>query len=271
MCPHCRAFITTDDRVCPYCNAPVGPRAIDVREPREVLGGFIPQARFTTSIVLLINCGLFAATVALSMRQGNGDALLNVDGRTLFDFGAKLREAIQAGQVWRLVTAGFLHGGLIHIVMNSLALFVVGAEVEEAYGWARMVVIYFVSTVFGFYLSAVWSAGLSVGASAAIFGLIGAMIALGVRHRSHPAGAAIRSHYIGWALYGLMMALLPGLHVDNAAHIGGLIGGFAVAYLAGTPKLIETWAERFWQVAAYLSIGLTLLSFYSMYSWLSSV
>ena len=97
-----------------------------------------------------------------------------------------------------------------------------------------MIVFYFVATVVGFYLSAVWSAGLSVGASAGIFGLIGAMIALGVRHRAHPMGAAIRSLYIRWAMYGLMMGLLPG--IDNAAHIGGLVGGFVVRLRRGNAQ-----------------------------------
>jgi rhomboid protease GluP len=270
MCPHCRAFITSSDRVCPYCNTEVGPRAIDRREPREILGGFIPHARFTTSIILLINFGMFAATVLFSMRQGLGGDFMALDNRTLIEFGAKVREGIAIGQWWRLVTAGFLHGGIIHILMNSWVLFDLGAQVEEIYGWARMVVFYFVSTIAGFYLSTVWSASISVGASAGIFGLIGAMIALGVRHQAHPMGAAIRGLYVRWAMYGLILGLLPGLHIDNAAHIGGLAGGFVTAYVAGTPKLVETLAERFWRVAAYASIGLTALSFFRMYVWLTT-
>lgn len=270
MCPHCRAFITTSDRVCPYCNTEVGPRAIDRRAPKDILGGFIPHARFTTSIILLLNFGIFAATVLYSMGQGNGDALMGLDGHTLVEFGAKIREGLQIGQWWRLVTAGFLHGGIFHILMNSWVLFDLGAQVEEIYGAPRMLVIYFMGTVFGFYASAVWSASISVGASAGIFGLIGAMIALGVRHHGHPMGAAIRGLYIRWAVYGLAMGLIPGLHVDNAAHIGGLVAGFGVAYIAGTPKLVDTWSERFWRVASYGAVGLTALSFFEMYLWLTN-
>lgn len=270
MCPHCRAFISSSDRVCPYCNTEVGPRAIDRREPKELLGGFIPHARFTTSIILLLNFGLFAATALFSMRQGLGGDFMSLDNRTLIEFGAKIREGIQIGQWWRLITAGFLHGGLIHILMNSWVLFDIGAQVEEIYGWARMVVFYIVSTIAGFYLSTVWSASISVGASAGIFGLIGAMIALGVRNRAHPMGAEIRGLYVRWAIYGLVLGLLPGLHVDNAAHIGGLAGGFVTAYVAGTPRLIETWSDRFWQIAAYASIALTMVSFFKMYLWLTA-
>lgn len=265
MCPHCRAFITTRDRVCPYCETEVGPPAAR-RAPAGALGGWIPHARFTTTIVLLVNFGVYAATTLASARSGNPD-LWTIDGRTLFDFGAKYRDAILLGQWWRLVTAGFLHGGLLHILMNSWALFDLGAVVEETYGAARLIVIYFAATVTGFFASTVWHAGLSVGASAGIFGLIGAMIALSAQHRS-PLGSALRGLYIRWAIYGLILGLLPGLRVDNAAHIGGLIAGFGGGYLAGLP-LPTAWSRRLWQVAASGAILLTAISFLQMFLWLT--
>src|SRR5689334_9394115 len=103
MCPHCRAFITNKDRICPYCNEPVGPRAIDVRSPGDVLG--IPHGRFTTALLLLINAGIYLATVVYSMGAGNGNALFSLDMMTLARFGAKIPEFIFEGQWWRLVTA----------------------------------------------------------------------------------------------------------------------------------------------------------------------
>jgi rhomboid protease GluP len=269
MCPNCRAFITTSDRVCPYCHEAVAPRAVEAREGGAVLGGFIPQARFTTSMILLVNFGLFAATVLYSMRSGNSDAFLNLDPRTLFDFGAKYRPAIVLGQWWRLITAGFLHGGLMHILMNSWALFDLGAEVEEAYGAHRLIVFYFLSSVFGFFASTLWSPVLSMGASAGIFGLIGAMIAIGVRHKS-ALGSAIRGLYLRWAIYGLLFGLLPFFQVDNAAHIGGLAAGYGVAYVAGTPRFESRGSERFWRVAAYICLFLTAFSFLQMYLWFAS-
>ena len=270
MCPHCRAFITNRDRTCPYCNEPVGPRAIDRRNPSPILGGMIPHARFTTVVILVINFGIFLATVLYSMGAGNSDAVWNIDVRTLVAFGAKYNAGLAAGQWWRLVTAGFLHGGLFHILMNSWVLFDLGAQVEEIYGAARMLVIYFVSTVFGFYLSAVWSPAPSVGASAALMGLIGAMIALGVRHKS-PLGSAIRGTYIRWAVYIILFGLLPGLRVDNAAHIGGLAAGFGIAYLAGLPRLESSWTEKLWRAASWVCILLTAVSFLKMYLWFARV
>jgi rhomboid protease GluP len=262
MCPHCRAFITANDRVCPYCSAQVGPRAIDARHPSDILGGFIPHARFTTSILLLINCGLFAVTLALSMGTASSNALLGIDGPTLYRLGAKWR-VFETGQWWRLVTAGFLHGGVLHILMNSWVLFDVGAQVEEIFGAARMVVIYLAASVAGFFLSSMWSDNLSVGASAGIMGLIGAMIALGVRHRSNPAAVALRGMYIRWVIYMLVLGfLIP--FIDQAAHIGGLAGGFCVAYVAGTPKLADAIRERFWRVAALVAVALTVAAFVMM-------
>jgi len=155
--------------------------------------------------------------------------LTAVDGATvmtsdyeLVAFGAKWNVALVQGEYWRLVTAGFLHGGILHILMNSWVLFDLGAQVEELYGSSRMLVIYFLSTVGGFYASAVWSVAVSVGASAGLFGLVGAMIALGLRHRN-AMGAAIRGMYLRGAVIGLAFGMVGAFHVDNAAHIGGLL------------------------------------------------
>jgi hypothetical protein len=148
MCPHCRAFVPSNERVCPYCETEMGPRAADRREPAGFVAERLPHARFTTTIILLVNFGLYAALTLATMRAGNADPW-NIDGRTLFEFGAKYRTAIVLGQWWRLVTAGFLHGGLFHILMNSWVLFDLGGLVEQTYGASRMIVIYFLATVGG--------------------------------------------------------------------------------------------------------------------------
>jgi rhomboid protease GluP len=264
MCPHCRAFITSSDRVCPYCNEKVGPRAIDRRNPGAILGGLIPHARFNTVLILAINFGLYLVTSLYSMRSGGGGPM-NVDAYTLVKFGAKFAPLIfERGQWWRLVTAGFLHGGLLHILMNSWVLFDLGAQVEELFGASRMWVIYFISSVCGFLLSAVWAPGVpSIGASAAVFGLIGAMIAMGVTNRG-PMGAAIRSLYIRWAIYGLLFSLFG--NIDMAAHIGGLIAGFGVGYVAGTPRHEGSSTEQVWRILAWVCVLATVVSFIDMYT-----
>jgi len=257
MCPNCRAFITTSDRVCPYCGIKVGPRAIDRRNPGQIMGGLIPQARFTTVLILVINFALFAATYLYSQNSG-----LNFN-QTLALFGAKLPLPYMRHEWWRLVTAGFLHGGVLHILMNSWVLFDIGAEAEAAYGTARMLIFYFLSTVGGFFLSTLRSPALSIGASAGIFGLIGAMIAFGITERT-AMGAAIKSLYFRWAIYGLAMGLLPIFSIDNWAHIGGLAAGFGAGFVFQPPRARTLKLEPLVRACAAICVLLTVGAFAMM-------
>jgi len=269
MCPNCRAFITVDDRVCPYCDVKMGQRSVDRRSPSDLLGGLIPGAHFTTVVILTANVGLYLAAMLASMKTGEG-SLTDLDGRTLFDFGAKYTDAILAGQWWRLITAGFLHGGLFHLLMNTWALFDLTGTVEEFFGTPRLIAIYIVSTITGFAASTFWSASLSIGASAAIFGLIGAMIAYGTQYRTS-MGAMIKSMFMRYAIYGLLFGLMPFFQVDNAAHIGGLAGGFAVGWIAGPQRLAEgDWRERLWRWVSYVCLAVTALAFANMFVWFTT-
>ena len=257
MCPHCRAFITTSDRVCPYCNERVGPRAVDLRNTGEMIAGWIPQARFATTLIIVINVGLYLAT---SMFPGGTS-----NPYVLFAFGAKETQAIfQDHEWWRLITAGFLHGGLTHIFMNMWVMLDLGAQIEMIYGIARLIVFYVVTTICGFLLSAWWSPALSIGASAALFGYIGAMIALGVANPSS-VGREIKKLYLRWAIYGLAFGFIPIFRTDNAAHLGGLASGFILGYVAGIPAHSSYLRERFWHIAAWTCGALTLVSFYEVY------
>jgi rhomboid protease GluP len=262
MCPNCRAFITTSDRVCPYCGAQPGPRAIDRREPGALIGGLIPARHFTTFLILFINLALFGATCKLS------GSLNDISGRVLEVLGAKWGPDIWSGhEYWRLVTAGFLHGSVLHIAFNSWALFVLGAQVEEFFGTPRFLVIYFTSTVTGFYLSARMSPGLSIGASAGIMGLIGAIVAFGHAMNS-PVGRHIRNQALGWLGFNLLWGFM-GSQIDNYAHIGGFLGGLAVAYVAGSPVRSTAAREGAWRIAAAGCVMLTVYCFWLMYSQFS--
>jgi rhomboid protease GluP len=132
-----------------------------------------------------------------------------------------------------------------------------------------MWVIYLISSIGGFYLSALINPMVpSVGASAGLCGMIGAMIALGIWDRSG-MGSAIRGIYIRWAIYILIFSFLPG--VDMMAHIGGFAAGFGVAYLAGTPRYEGSPAEAFWKGGAWVCLAITALSFLKMYLWFTRV
>ncbi len=264
MCPNCRAFVSSADRVCPYCETQLGPKAAERRRPTYsgTVAGLIPHARFTTSMILLVNFAMYLASMLFATRM-TGQSF-DVPGRVLYDLGAKFGPAIQLGEYWRLITAGALHGGILHLLLNSWALYDLGSQVEEIYGSARLIVFYVISTITGFFLSTLWSPTLSVGSSAGIFGLIGVMIALGVSHRT-ALGDHIKALYTRWAIYGLLFGLLPMFHIDNAAHIGGLAGGFGLAFLAGLPSPWNESRETLWRWGSYLALVLVIASFALMF------
>ncbi len=232
---------------------------IDVRQPGEIMGGLIPQAHFTTVLILLINFGLFIATTWLARGMGQHDALVALGGKSGLDI-------IQSHQWWRLITAGFLHGGWLHILMNSWVLYDLGAQTEQLYGTPRFLGIYFAGTVGGFYLSFIESPRiLSIGASAGIMGLIGAMIAFGVANRSS-VGREIRNFYLRWVAYILVLGFMGFGNTDNWAHIGGLVAGFAVGYVAGTPVHSSPAKEMLWRALATACVVLTAVSFFLVYA-----
>ncbi len=227
--------------------------------------GLVPQTHFTTLIILLINFALFAATLILS-REG-GEIGFSASGRALRLLGAKDTYFILHGEWWRLVTAGFLHAGVFHILMNSWVLFDLGSRAEEIFGTARFLVLYLFSSVAGFTASMFWSPlSLSIGASAAACGLIGAMIAYGYRSGS----SFIWSFYLRWGILIVIIGFIPGFNIDNAAHFGGGAAGFVFAYLAGTPRIAHP-IESFWKVAATGAVALVAVSFYYAYQQLAMV
>jgi len=165
------------------------------------------------------------------------------------------------GRWWTLLSAGWVHAGLLHILFNMLWVRQLGPAVADIYGAARMVIIYTIACVTGFFLSSFLAAfaaipffsgaGYTLGASAPIFGLLGALVYYGRRGGS----SLVRSEATGYAItlfvFGLIM---PG--VDNAAHAGGFLGG----YLAGL-WLDPLKAERMDHfVGAAICLGLTALS-----------
>ncbi len=264
MCPNCRAFITIDDKVCPYCDVPVPARGFAAAQ--DLVGGLIPHAQFVTSLILLINGALFVATIIMSHNAGNPRAISDIDSRTLVLFGAKWNPLLAQGEYWRLITAGFLHGGLMHFLMNTWVMLDLSAAVEDLFGPRRMVMIYFMATITGFMASSLWSNAVSVGASAGLFGLIGAMIAAGSMAGTLQ-GLAVKAQYKRWALYSLLFGVVANFgmfgNIDNAAHVGGLAGGFVMARVAGRPRFGH-WSEQIWNTLFYAFLAMTAYAFFRM-------
>ena len=178
----------------------------------------LPLARaWITYILLAANILIWLAMTAVG---GSTD----VD--VLIRFGAKVNDLIADGQVWRLLTSMFLHIGLMHLLFNSYALFVFGSEVERLYGGPRFVAIYLLAGLWGALASFAFGSALSAGASGAIFGLLGTMVAYLRRHRE-TFGAWGRQrllNLVGVAAFNLVLGFSVA-GIDNLAHLGGLLSG----------------------------------------------
>lgn len=192
-----------------------------------------------TFAILLLNILVYVAMTLV----GGGDfferLIYGVDGATLIAFGAKTNELLaERGEWFRLVTPIFIHGGLVHILSNSYALWIVGPQVERLYGSTRFVLIYLLSGVggvIGSYLSGVLLSRPpsipSVGASGAIFGLFGVLAVFGYKYRNDLPPAFRRAFGSG-VFPVIAINLFIGFSIpviDNGAHLGGLIAGGILA------------------------------------------
>lgn len=156
------------------------------------------------------------------------------DAQVLVDWGANLLP-LTVDQPWRLFTATVLHAGLIHLGFNMWVLWDAGRIAERFYGSLQFLLVYLVSGLFGSLASLFFAArtGVSVGASGAIFGVVGALLAaLFTKQSKLPTAlaAGMRSSMLMFVAYSLVMGFIARF-VDNAAHIGGLVSGFAVAVI----------------------------------------
>ncbi len=158
--------------------------------------------------------------------------------------GAKVNEAIAAGQVWRLITPIFIHAGVIHLLVNMYSLYAIGPAVESLFGSPRMLVVFLLSGIAGVILSLALSPYASIGASGAIFGLLGALGAFLFLHRSTLGrwGSVQLRQIIFVAVLNLGLGLMPG--IDNWGHLGGLLAGTALAWFLG-PRLEPVWVDAF--------------------------
>jgi len=168
---------------------------------------------------------------------------------TLLAFGVKANALINQGQYWRFLTPVFIHIGLLHLFFNSYALWIVGPQVEKLYGGPKFVLIYLVTGMAGV-ASSYWyrPEGLSAGASGAIFGLFGALLVFGLRHR-HSIPPFFRRAVGTGVLPVIVINLIIGFSIpmiDNSAHLGGLVSGMFLAAVIpferprSTPSIIFT-------------------------------
>ena len=149
--------------------------------------------------------------------------------------------AIREGQTYRLLTGIFLHGGIMHLLFNCYALYVIGSQVENFLGRFKFLIIYLVAGISGALFSMIFGNYASVGASGAIFGLMGALVYFGYHYRVY-LGNVVKSQIIPLILLNLALGFFMS-GVDNFAHIGGLIGGTLMSIALGV-KDKSSWFER---------------------------
>ena len=195
-------------------NHPMSTRTIrNVRRSTQAL------AAPATMVLIAINVVVYVITAA----QGGG---INLPGGSLFADWALQGAAVSEGDWWRLVTAMFLHGSLLHLAFNMLALYWLGTIVEQALGTPRFLLVYFVSGLAGS-AGALWFSSafaVTVGASGAIFGLIGALLILEYLSTGSLFGQAMALIVVNLAL----TFAVPNISIGG--HLGGLVGGIAATF-----------------------------------------
>lgn len=228
MCPACGTLVGTAATRCHECGTSL---TFSLAAAGRGVSGFFGGETPVTSALLIVNILMFVVSLASSVEKGSGLSLFSgINGEVLYRLGASFPPAIFSEHQWfRLVTAMFLHGSLLHIGFNMWVLWDVGPVVEETYGSARYLFLYTLTGVAGYVLSAL-RGNFSVGASGALLGMIGVMIAITTK-RSGAAVKAEKSRLIWWVVIIFVMGAYPGMHVDNWAHFGGLASGFLLGKL----------------------------------------
>ena len=204
--------------ICPDCmtTTPVGMRCPECARERTQVRSLRSLERQPTLTYALIGVNVL---VALAVFLG---------GRSLLQYGAVSRDTVAQGDVWRVLTAGFLHGGLLHLAFNMFALYILGGLLEPAVRRLRFALVYFVSLLAGsFGPLLLQPTGFTIGASGAVFGLMSAAIVV-MRHRGINPMESGLVFILG---LNLLITFLPGTNISAGGHLGGLVGGALAALL----------------------------------------
>jgi rhomboid protease GluP len=233
ICASCGVLVGVNDERCDNCGR---------RNPG--LWGYGPALRRLGNdlgfVPLVMGATIVLYAISLILSGANMQMMLSPSTEILFLLGASgAIPVIQEGRWWTVLTAGWLHAGVMHIFFNVLWIRQLAPEIANLYGAGRMVIIYTIAGVTGFTLSSLAGAYLSfmpipflrgayftVGASAPIFGLLGALVHYGRRTGSSHVGQAGLQYALLMGVFGL---IFPG--VDNYAHLGGFAGGYLASML----------------------------------------
>src|SRR5436190_5017343 len=248
LCPRCARLTHPDAAECLVCGLPRPGRWLWAAG----IGRLLRTGNFT-GLVTLVCIALYVLSLLLdplsaaAARRPSllpGLSLFNPSVMALFKLGATGATLWAEGLWWTPLTAIYLHGDVLHILFNVLWIRQLGPAVEQLYGQGRLVVIFTLSGVLGFVVSNFVGIPFTIGASGAIFGLLGALIAYG-RRRGGAFGALVLREYGLWAIILFIYGFLPGTSVNNWAHGGGFVGGFVAGLvLSFSDRRNESQFER---------------------------
>lgn len=200
------------------------------KENKKYENTFKKKKIIATKIIILINIIAFFAMYIF----GNG----SLDSQTLINFGANFGPLVKSGQIYRLLTCAFLHIGILHLVFNMYALFIIGSQIENFLGKFKFLFIYIISAIGASLMSIIFSNNISAGASGAIFGLMGALLYFGYYYRIY-LSSVLKQQIIPIIILNLFIGFVIS-GIDNAAHIGGLITGVLASMAVGVNNKSKT-------------------------------
>jgi len=256
LCPNCKKLISADEPRCPHCGiAHPGSRLKNNLFTRL----FLSTDQIIKAIVL-VNVGMYIISLLLGPWSSgfslNPLSLLSPSNRSLLLLGATGAVPIdRLDRWWTLISANYLHAGLLHILFNMIALRQIAPLVTREFGPHRMVILYFLTGVIGFLVSYLAGVELTIGASAAVCGLIGASLYYG-KSRGGIYGQAIYRQIGAWALGIFIFGLLVP-SINNWGHGGGMVAGVMLGFVLGYE---ERRRERFFhRILAWFCVVATLL------------
>jgi rhomboid protease GluP len=232
LCPHCSKLISVAEHKCPHCGiSRPGARWKNIPITRGLL-----QSDQLIKTIIYANVGMYLISLLMNpTRMGlsaNPFMFLSPSNGALLLLGSTGTIPIDQGhRWWTLVSANYLHGGILHIVFNMIALYQIGPLVLREYGANRLIGLYTLGGIFGFLVSYFAGVRLTLGASAAVCSLIGASLYYG-KSRGGAYGQAIYKQISGWVLVLFIFGfLVPG--INNWGHGGGVVGGIILGYFLG--------------------------------------
>lgn len=227
LCPACNSLVGINARRCHECGANLRFSLAAVSKKLSSLVGDYDAP--VTSALLIANVLMFGVSWIAIASQGQAGGLRilwGMGGESTYRLGLSVPYSIFIQHEWyRLITAMFLHAGLIHIGFNMMSLMQLGPVLEELYGSARYFFLYVLTGAFGFLVSATFGHN-SLGASGALLGLVGAMLAV-TSKRGGVFMRELRSRLISSVVI-LFVLGFSGLGLDNTAHFAGLASGFVI-------------------------------------------